>query len=659
MLLRALLLSLLVLLMPGVASADVIVKFRPGETTAGRPIRGLARTAVVRGHSLAELRRDPRVEWATPNVVRVGASVPNDALYAQQWGLPAIGAPAAWDLTTGSPDVKVAVVDSGVNFGQPDLAGNLAGGWDFVQDDDDPSDTYGHGTRVAGIVAARGNNGLGVTGVAWRTTVIPVRVLDNKLRGTCAETAAGMAYAVRAGARIVNLSFGMDEPCQAEQDVIESAPDTLFVAAAMNRGRDVDAAPTYPCSLPSPNIVCVAATDAADQLASFSNYGARNVDLAAPGVNVLGPTLKWGPVETLFTDSFETPLAGRWVAGGTPNTWDRTPFMPIRTGGFSLSNARLGTYGNNTDNWVQVALDLRGLTDCGASVYVRRALGPADELIAEASRDGAEWSRRQDILTGTNTVFEQWIIDLSRLEGYAGGGLRFRLVTDGAGTAGGIALDDLKVFCVPPLTDYTGAADEFDRDEGTSVAAPHVSGVAALMLALEPGLSALELKRRLLASVDPLPSLAGKTVTGGRLNAARALAAAAAAPPASPDTGAVSKFIKAQVRAIAQMIAPVRPRAIARRGGLVRTPLAAPAAGRLTLTLLSGGRKIAAGSCTAARAGSCPVTARLNRRGRKLLRRARHPRVTFVLAFLPTSGPAVVHRAKARLGSPTPRHGGS
>ena len=301
----------------GYVPGEVIVKFRAGlspdervDALADRgaslkrrlPTGGTVLTRIPSGESVRgavrDFERDPRVLWAEPNAYRRGGAVPNDPFFDEQWGLHNtgqtvdgaagaagvdIGAPAAWERTTGSPDVKVAVVDSGINFDQPDLAPNIwrnpgeSGGgresndvdddgngfvddwrgWDFVQQDNDPSDNYGHGTHVAGTIAARGNNDLGVTGVAWRASVIPVRVLDNVDSGGCADTAAGMAYAVRAGARVVNMSLGMRLPCQAERDVIDGAPNTLFVVAAMNEALDVDAAPFYPCSYPSPNIVCV------------------------------------------------------------------------------------------------------------------------------------------------------------------------------------------------------------------------------------------------------------------------------------------------------------------------------------------------------------------------------------------------------------------
>jgi subtilisin family serine protease len=691
----------------GSVPGEVIVKFKSGLPLAERSqalrSRGasLQRLALPAGTVLARIptgestasavhrfERDPRVAWAEPNVYRYGGAVPNDPLFNQQWGLQNTGqtvdgaagaagadirAVQAWERTTGSPNVKVAVLDGGINFNQPDLAPNIwhnpgesgAGrqsngvdddgngfvddwrGWDFVQQDNDPSDAFGHGTHVAGIIAARGDNHLGVSGVAWHASIIPVRVLDNTNVGTCADIAAGMEYAVRAGARIVNMSLGSGTPCQAERDVIDGAPNTLFVAAAMNYSIDVDSTPIYPCAYPSPNIICVAATDSSDRLAGFSDYGARSVDLGAPGVSILSSYVRWGPTQSLFTDGFETPLTGRWVTGGNPDSWVRTPFVGVHSGGFALSNALLGTYANNTDNWARLVqgLDLTGRRDCAASVWIKASLGTfdptqpvdnQDRLIAEASPDGTGWDRRPDIFVGSNSDFQRFVIDLSPLEGRSTGGLRFHLITNASGTNNGVALDDLEVFCVPPLTQYTGAPDEFAFDWGTSMAAPHVSGVAVLLLSLDPQLSATALKQRILQSVDPVPSLAGRTVTGGRLDAARALGPAPPSPP---------QVLASDIKLLAREVSTRGLRAALRAGGFRADRLHAVVPGRFVLVIKNtGGRTIAKGSRSADRPGVYALTARLMRGSRVVLRRAHKMRLAVVLTFAPRTGGPFVQR---------------
>jgi thermitase len=700
----------------GYAPGELIVKFEPGVPAAqqadalhdrdARLKRSLpvARSALIRlpggaamGPAIRAFERDPRVVWAEPNAYRHGGALAGDPLFDEQWGLERIGAPEAWERTTGSPEIKVAVIDSGINLGQPDLEPNIwrnpgesgAGreangvdddgngfvddwrGWDFVQRDNDPSDNYGHGTHVAGTIAASGDNDLGVAGVAWRASLIPVRVLDNLNSGYCADIAEGMAYAVRAGARVVNISLGSRLPCQAELDVIAGAPGTLFVIAAMNEGLDVDASPFYPCAYRSSNVVCVAASDSGDTLAGFSNYGARSVDLAAPGVSVLSSYLKWGPQEDLFVEDFESPLTGRWITGGSPDTWDRTPFVGSRSGGWALSNSVLGYYENDTDNWAQLTqgLDLTGRRDCAASVWIEAALGPfdpvrpleADRLVAETSSDAVDWSRRPTVVIGSGSRFERWLIDLSQLEGHATGGLRFRLLTNGADTYGGVALDDLKVLCVPPLESYSGASDEFAFDSGTSMAAPHVAGVAALVLSLDPRLSAAEVKQRILRSVDPLAALAGRTVTGGRLNAARALEppppaappGAAPAPAAGAGPPSQAWALEVNLKALARTLARRGLRGVLRAGGLRAERLHALSPGRFALEVKARGDRIAWGSCSTPQPAVCRLTARLNRRGRVMLRRSRRVRLTLALSFDPLSGRTLARRMALTLGKGT------
>ena len=257
------------------------------------------------------LERDPRVEYAEPNVELHALEDPG---FGAEWGLPKIHAPEAWGVTTGSSDVVVAVLDSGVDFSHPDLAGamwvnpgeNCSGcrtngvdddgngyaddwrGWDFANDDNDPSDDNGHGTHVAGTVGAVGDNGVGVTGVSKHVSVMGLKFIGADGSGDAADAISAILYASAKGADVTNNSYGGDGFSQAMLDAIRTADsrNSLFVAAAGNSGADNDADPVYPASYDAPNVVSVAASDAADNPARFTNFGASTVDLAAPGVNV-------------------------------------------------------------------------------------------------------------------------------------------------------------------------------------------------------------------------------------------------------------------------------------------------------------------------------------------------------------------------------------
>ena len=239
--------------------------------------------------AIAALRTRAAVLYAEPNYLWRASTVPNDPRVVDQWALRNTGqsvntiagtagddihAAQAWDVTTGSADVVVAVVDSGIAYDHPDLAPNMwinpgeSGGgrenngidddhngyvddwhgWDVVgasrasatDSDNDPRDILGHGTHVAGIIGAAGDNGIGVTGVAWNVRLMPVRVFDGEGVATSADIAEGFTYAGNMGARIVNYSGGGASFSQAVNDAIDAHPNTLYVVAAGNDGRDLD-----------------------------------------------------------------------------------------------------------------------------------------------------------------------------------------------------------------------------------------------------------------------------------------------------------------------------------------------------------------------------------------------------------------------------------
>jgi subtilisin family serine protease len=339
---------------------DIIVKRRPGLDASDRAqIRAAAGvtyadrlrlpdTEVVHADpggladALAALRADPSVEYAEPDA-RVHAFT-NDAYWPLQWalendgqsidggptGVPGadIHAPAAWALGATGAGQTVAVVDTGVNAAHPDLVGQLATnpgetgggretnrvdddhdgivddwrGWDWVQHDNNPDDRNGHGSHVAGIIAARQAR-TGITGAAPDARILPLRALDADGFGSDADIANAFAYAGDLGIGVVNASLGGPGISNADEDAFAAHPQTLYVVAAGNDGEDNDSTTNYPCDAPQDNVICVGATDNSDQRASFSNYGRNSVDLFAPGVAIVS--------------AWKSPELGWWLLDGT------------------------------------------------------------------------------------------------------------------------------------------------------------------------------------------------------------------------------------------------------------------------------------------------------------------------------------------------------
>lgn len=243
------------------------------------------------------------VAAAERHALRYPQVSPNDPDFVnnKQWGLEKIRMPAAWDMTRGNSNIVVAVIDSGADFRHPDLAPNLAVGWDFANHDNDPSDKTGHGTHVAGIIAAQGDNGLGGAGIGWRLKVMPLKVqADGSESMLDSDILAAIDYALTSGVRIINCSFGGEAPSPEEYRAFDRLrrAGILAIAAAGNSGSEV--AHIYPAyyahqsyhGYPAlDNIIAVAASSATDVLAYFSNFGKMSVDLMAPGENTLSTWL--------------------------------------------------------------------------------------------------------------------------------------------------------------------------------------------------------------------------------------------------------------------------------------------------------------------------------------------------------------------------------
>lgn len=230
--------------------------------------------------AIAVVSACPGVRYVEPNYrVSAADTIPSDPDFNLQYGLINIRAPQGWDLSTGSASVTIAILDSGVDFNHLDLASKLVPGYDFVNNDSNPQDDYGHGTHVAGIAAAASNNGMGIAGVSWGARIMPIKVLNASGGGTFANVAAGIIWATDQGAQVINLSLGGNNPSQVLQDAINYADSrgVVLVAAAGNSGSNFV---LYPARYPQ--VIAVGATDASNAHAGFSNYGPE-LDLSAPG----------------------------------------------------------------------------------------------------------------------------------------------------------------------------------------------------------------------------------------------------------------------------------------------------------------------------------------------------------------------------------------
>ncbi len=228
---------------------------------------------------------------AEPDYYVTALGEPSDPLYAQQWALPVMNIPAAWDaLSLEAPPVTVAILDSGICADHPDLTGRTAGVWDYIENDPVPQDEFGHGCSVAGIISATADNGVGMAGIAPNVHILIFRVLDAYGRGTYSDVAAAIVDAVNAGAQIVNLSLGGANPSGVLEQAVRYADErgVLVVAAAGNTGRE---GVLYPAAYES--VVAVAAVDPNLQRSSFSTFGPE-VDLLAPGRNILTTRLDGG-----------------------------------------------------------------------------------------------------------------------------------------------------------------------------------------------------------------------------------------------------------------------------------------------------------------------------------------------------------------------------
>ena len=358
-------------------------------------VPGLCLVKLPAGQSVAQalqtFNRTAGILYAEPDYAVKAIATPNDPRFGELWGMNNTGqtggtpdadidAPAAWDLNTGSRQVVVAVIDTGVDYTHPDLTNNIwtnpgeipgngidddgngfvddVHGYDFVNGDGDPMDDHYHGTHVSGTIGAEGNNGIGVAGVCWKVRIMALKFLDAGGGGNTADAISAIEYATLMGARVMNNSWGGGGYEQSLKDAIDAAgaANIVFVAAVGNDfGNDNDVIPFYPSGYDSTNILSVMATDQDDLMSDFSNFGLTTVDLAGPGTDVLSCE-PGGGYQLLSGTSMATPH----VSGACALLLSANPLLNVA----SLKQALISTVDSN----------LPGLCVSGGRLNLARAL---------------------------------------------------------------------------------------------------------------------------------------------------------------------------------------------------------------------------------------------------------------------------------------------
>ena len=305
---------------------QILVKFKPdvtlpegaqihrqlgGHVKETIPGIGVQVVKVPKGQEKAKVKAyssNPRVAYAEPDFLVEALGSPDDPHFSFQRNMVKVQAPEAWDVTTGSPDITVAILDTGVDLDHPDLATKIVNNRNFTTSPT-VDDVHGHGTHVAGIAAAITNNGLGVAGLGYRATIMNVKVLGDDGQGYWSGVAQGIIWAADNGADVINMSLGGSSGSSTVESAINYAwgKGVVVVAAAGNNG---GSAPFYPAYYT--NCVAVASTNSLDELAATSNYGDW-VDVAAPGVTIYS-TVKDGGYGYMSGTSMASPLVGGLAA---------------------------------------------------------------------------------------------------------------------------------------------------------------------------------------------------------------------------------------------------------------------------------------------------------------------------------------------------------
>lgn len=540
-------------------TGEVLVKFKEGtpirdqlnvmEGLGHQHIKALDQFGVVQqielkgdqsvDDAIASYQDNPNVAYAQPNFIYQWDAVPNDTLYGELWGLKNSGqtitAPSymhnnpgiagmdmdmelAWDYITDCHSMIVAVIDSGINYTHMDLAANMwdggAGypnhGWDFAQDDNDPmpADGDAHGTHVAGIIGAVGNNAAQTTGICWDVELMALRA-GGASGSTTANIIQSIDFAIANGAMIINMSLGNYTFDQLGEDAINLARNNgiLVVASAGNAGSDNDQIPHYPSDYDLDNIISVAALDQAYELADFSNYGADSVDVGSPGTNILS-TFPGLAIEDDF--SMGWTMTGDW--SNVLCNFGNGPFDMLVNPSDWCSD---GTYDNYADDRAYKQFDLNDYFGANLQYIAFMDTEIYFDYFRVAARNSGGDPFASDtllLLEASGSTILSFEHDLSECLS-ATCSIGFQLTSDYSITRNGIGLYYFQIQTVQPNSTACKIKN------GTSMAAPHVAGLAALIWAYNPDYDYLDVAESIKNGGEVLPILSEITTTGRAVNA--------------------------------------------------------------------------------------------------------------------------------------------
>ena len=497
----------------------------------------------------ARYKSDPNVASVSYNYIFRILATPNDPSFGQQWGLNNTGQTvngvagtatsdmkltSAWDvrLNGDCSSVIVAVLDQGINYTHADLAANIPTDMrnlmrNFAVPTGQPTGTDAypksgsetHGTHVAGIIGAVGNNGVGTSGVCWSVKILPVKVVDRNGAGNMAQIASGITYAANNGAKVINMSLGASETSipAADLDMLNTAMNTaqtagvVVVVAAGNDSTiavkaNNDTNRVYPCSLGHANLICVAAMNASYGLADFSNIGATTVDVGAPGTN----TYSTWPGATLTVANINSG----WTRTGA---WTHSQGYLVNPADFWTNLT--AQYSATADDDAYRTFDLSSFV--GADIVTLNSLtfydiAANDQMIfqqtATATNPFVANTIPPKIYTGSYAGFEPFIIDPACLVATCTIGLKLKS-NNPATTGLGIA----SVFL--NFESIINGATNLKYLNGTSMASPHVAGVAALIIAQNPNFSYTQTINAIKNGGDTNAALTTTTTSGRTVSA--------------------------------------------------------------------------------------------------------------------------------------------